>query len=62
MFDTLYSVMIDYTGTPAELDTDLLAGLTGIFESREAAIRLANLLEDQGFGVKIETLEMEVTS
>jgi len=54
--------MIDYTGTPAELDTDLLAGLTGIFESREAAIRLANLLEDQGFGVKIETLEMEVTS
>ena len=62
MFDTLYSVMIDLTGTPAEVDPDLLGGLTGIYESREAAIRLANLLEDQGFGVKIETLEMEVTS
>lgn len=62
MFDTLYSVMIDFTNTPDEFDTDLLGGLTGIYESWETAVGLANFLEDQGFGVKIETLEMEVTS
>ena len=62
MFDTLYSVMIDFTGTPDEFDTDRLGGLVGIYESRAAAYLVANLLEDQGYGVKIETLEMEVTS